>query len=302
MIRRFSISFTCLLLVACGPQSHVPENLQEAGETVWIEGGRFEMGHLGQADAQPIITQEIEGFEIQRYEVTNTQFEAFVKETGYLTLAEKLGGSYVFSSSMQVVESSLPGAPWWKYTEGANWQHPQGKNSTIHTKSWNPVSHIAYIDACTYCDWLGMRLPTETEREYVAQKGKPARKMNVWQGTFPVQDKKSDGFDRTAPVGSFRPDENGLYDLRGNVWEWCADSYHAYAYRMAGQLPLQQRTQGPDKAYDPSAPYESSHVIRGGSFLCSENYCTGYLPYTRMRSSDSLTFEHIGFRCVRSRK
>lgn len=259
------------------------------------------MGNSETPDATPVITQETEGFEIHRYEITNAQFETFVQQTGYVTLAEKNGGSYVFRPGAPADSLPLPGAPWWKFEKGADWQHPEGIHSTIQTKSWNPVTHMAYADACAYCEWAGMRLPTEAEREYVAQKGRPSPGQNVWQGPFPYRDDQTDGFGTLAPAGSFPPDENGVYDLRGNVWEWCADPYHAYAYLMASPLPPEQRNQGPPKGYDPSSPYASTHVIRGGSYLCSENYCTGYLPYTRMRSSDSLTFGHIGFRCVRSR-
>ena len=236
---------------------------------------------------------------MQKYEVTNAQFGVFVKASGYITLAEKNGGSYVFDPNAKADTMSIPGAPWWKYTSAANWKNPQGNKNITTENNYLPVAHIAYTDACAYCDWLGMRLPTEAEWEFAARGDGEKIEQNIWQGNFPYENKNLDGFSKTAPVGSFPPGKNGLYDINGNVWEWCADYYHASWYIMAVQLPIGLRSNGPDRAYDPSSPYDETRVIRGGSFLCSDNYCTGYLPFTRMRSSVERTFEHIGFRCVK---
>lgn len=273
--------------------------MEQAGATVWIEGGTFRMGHEGTADASPLLEQKITGFWMQRYEVTNAQFDLFCRQTGYMTQAEKTGGSYVFVMDASPDSLSIPGTPWWRFTEGADWRHPQGKNSNISDKSFNPVAHVSHTDACAYCDWLGMRLPTEAEWEWAARTDGGHQQKNVWQGPFPNRNDNTDGFMRTAPVGSFYMGKNGLFDISGNVWEWCADKYNAGWYYTGAQISAEERVKGPAKSYDPSRPYATSHVIRGGSFLCSENYCTGYLPYTRMRSDSGQTFEHIGFRCVK---
>jgi len=280
-------------------KSHVPKSLHEAGALVWIEGGNFEMGKNGVTDASPTITQKIDGFLMQKYEVTNMQFDAFVQATNYVTLAERNGGSYIFNPGARADSMSIPGAPWWKYIPGAYWKNPQGDKNITAYHHFLPVAHIAYEDACAYCDWLDMSLPTEAEWEFAAKNDGEKTTQNIWQGNFPYENKKQDGFEGAAPVGSFPAGKNGLYDINGNVWEWCADYYHAAWYVMATQLAVELRTKGPNRSYDPSSPYNETRVIRGGSFLCSDNYCTGYLPFTRMRSSVESTFEHIGFRCVR---
>jgi len=284
---------------ACTPHTQVPATMELASETVWIEGGTYPMGHEGTADASPPLEQTVNGFWMQKYEVTNVQFEQFCETTGYVTQAEKTGGSYVYVMDAKPDPSSIPGAPWWKFTEGADWRHPQGKNSNISDKSFNPVTHVSQADACAYCEWLHMRLPTEAEWEWAALTDGDHPQKNVWQGPFPNRNDNSDGFLRTAPVGSFKPGKNGLFDISGNVWEWCADKYNAGWYATGSQIAAKERVKGPTKSYDPAQPYNTSFVIRGGSFLCSENYCTGYLPYTRMRADSTQTFEHIGFRCVR---
>lgn len=289
-----------LLFPACTPQSSVPDSPERADETVWIEGGRYAMGEGGSGDAAPPLEQTVPGFWMQQYEVTNTRFEVFCRETGYRTQAEKTGGSYVFRADGKPDASSLPGAPWWRFTAGADWRHPQGKDSGLRGKEYHPVTHVSHADACAYCDWLGMRLPTEAEWEWAARSDGEKRQMNVWQGLFPQHNEASDGFTGTAPVGSFPAGKTGLYDINGNVWEYCADPYNAGWYTTGNLVEPAQRMAGPARGYDPSQPYGTSYVIRGGSYLCSENYCRGYLPYTRMRSDSSQTFAHIGFRCVRS--
>ena len=294
-----AIVFIIFLSIAGCRKSHVPTSLDEASGLVWIEGGTFEMGKDGVADASPTITQKIDGFWMQKYEVTNAQFETFAKAKNYTTLAEKNGGSYVFLPTAKADSLSIPGAPWWKYITDAYWKNPQGNKNITRENKFQPVTHIAYEDACAYCDWLEMSLPTEAEWEFAAKGDGEKTEQNIWQGNFPYENNNHDGFEKTAPVGSFPAGKNGLYDINGNVWEWCADYYHASWYIMATQLPVSLRANGPDRAYDPSLPYSETRVIRGGSFLCSDNYCTGYLPFTRMRSSVEYTFEHIGFRCVK---
>ena len=284
----------------CSPApAHVPRTPAQAGETVWIEGGTFDMGDTALADASPTVTQQVDGFRMHRYEVTRIQFRAFTEQTGYVTLADRNGGSYVFDAGAEAGPRSIPGAPWWRYVPGAGWQSP-GKTPLPAESGYLPATHIAYEDACAYCAWLDMRLPTEAKWEWAARGDGDKKDKNIWQGNFPYENKRTDGFEGPSPVGSFPPGKNGLYDMAGNVWEWCADPYNAYWYGQAGLFPPGQRVHGPAKGYDPSSPYEETRVIRGGSFLCSDSYCTGYRPGTRMRSSVSLTFGHIGFRCVSS--
>jgi len=288
-----------LVLSACRGGSGVPSSVEQAGETVYISGGRFYMGNTAEADASPLVEQEIPGFYIQRYEVSVASFREFTEKTGYRTKAEKNGASYVFDPRAAADSQSLPSAPWWKYRKGADWQHPSGPSGPA-AKDMEPVRHIAWEDACAYCAWLGMRLPSEAEREFLAQSGNGKEvDMNVWQGLFPDRNEGTDGFVSVAPVGSFPADHNGLYDIGGNVWEWCADPYHAGWYSFAAELDINARRKGPVRGYDPADPYGETRVVRGGSFLCSENYCTGYSPRTRMRSAAGSSFEHIGFRCAR---
>lgn len=302
---KFLCTSLCLLCASlcsffsCNQASDIPQNIEEANELVWIEGGKYQMGDENTPDAYPLIAQEIQGFWMHKYEVTNAQFNEFVNATHYITLAEKNGGSYVFVENGVEDSLSIPGAPWWRYRQAASWRNPRGDKNIKGIHDFSPVTHIAYEDACAYCDWLEMRLPTEAEWEFAAQQNGEVPDKNIWQGNFPYENKNSDGFIYTSPVGSFPAGKKGLHDINGNVWEWCSDYYHANWYVMANQLPFNERYKGPKKPYDPSAPYDSARVIRGGSFLCAENYCTGYLPFTRMRSQTDMTFGHIGFRCVK---
>lgn len=266
---------------------------------VWVKGGKITIGNKEQPDAQPLFRTKVTGFWMQQYEVTNRQFSEFVKNTGYVTLAERNGGSYVFNSSLVTDSFTLAEAPWWRFEPGAGWNHPEGMSSSINGKENFPVVHIAYEDACAYCEWLGMRLPTEVEWEYAAKKNGDVTAKNIWQGIFPDTNWAIDGFEGTAPVGSFKPGKSGLYDMQGNVWEWCQDPYHQNAYYFAGKWKVLSYEPLVSAYYDEFSPFEETRVIRGGSFLCAENYCKGYEPGRRMRSSVNMTFSHIGFRCVK---
>lgn len=298
-IRKNVYVWACFFLLACGSRNGVPSSPGQAEETVYIKGGRFLMGNTEETDATPQIEQDIPGFYIHRYEVNVASFREFTRKTGYRTLAEKNGGSYVFDPQGSPDTLPLASAPWWKYRKGADWQYPSGPGKAA-AKDMEPVRHIAWEDACAYCAWLGMRLPSEAEREYLAQSGICAQDpVNTWQGVFPYKNEGTDGFASVAPVGSFPADRNGLYDISGNVWEWCVDPYHAGWYTFAAELGTEARRKGPARGYDPEDPYGETRVIRGGSFLCSDNYCSGYEPRTRMRSPVRLSFEHTGFRCAR---
>ena len=278
--------------------AQIPKNLQEANKLFFVKGGKTTIGDSSEIDAPPFQTK-VKNFRMQAYEVTNAQFAAFVQKTHYKTLAERNGGSYVFEPHAKVDSLSIPGTPWWHFEKGADWQHPEGKNSSIDGKDFYPVTHISYEDAKCYCAAQGMDLPTEVEWEYAAQKNGILPKKNVFQGHFPDKNSVKDGFEETSPVGYFGSGKIGLFDLQGNVWEWCLDPYHPNAYRYAkiGTTPSCEPLV--PKSFDATSPNEDMRVIRGGSFLCNDSYCSGYIPTRRMRASTKMTFQHIGFRCVK---
>lgn len=273
-----------------------------------IEGGKYLMGGNSQQarrDEFPQHKETIETIWIDETEVTNAEFQKFVKETGYVTTAER---SFEING-----ESFPPGAmvfdaentqAWWKFKEGANWKHPQGPESNIKGKENHPVVQVSWYDAMAYAKWAGKRLPTEAEFEYLARGGKEnqiyhwgnnfeeaADFVNFHQGDFPITNEVKDNFEKTAPVKSFPPNAFGLYEVSGNVWEWVLDTYYPNAYSK-----LEQRTDGYFKEYFNE---EQQKVIRGGSFLCSESYCTGYRNAARMSSTPESGLEHLGFRCVK---
>lgn len=282
-------------------RSQVPENIHEAGEMVLIKGGKFRMGNETIADASPILEQEISDFYMQKHEVTNAQFRRFVEATGYKTLAERNGGSYVFTIPFEENSLSIPNAPWWHFRPKASWKNPTGKKELKTEKDFEPAIHIAYEDACAYCDWLGARLPTEAEWEYAVTLNGEVNEKNIWQGNFPYENKAEDGFEKTSPTGSFPTGKIGLHDMNGNVWEWCADYYHENWYKIAQNLTVENRKKGAQKPYDSHALYDTVRVIRGGSYLCADNFCKGYRSFSRMRSDVNMTFGHIGFRCVKQK-
>ncbi|MBI3881673.1 MAG: formylglycine-generating enzyme family protein [Verrucomicrobia bacterium] len=299
---------------------------------VWIAGGTFAMGsEKGQTDEKPVHDVSVDGFWMDRFEVTNEKFEQFAKDSGYITTAERkpdpkdfpgvplenlVAGSIVFSPPPG------DGVPldnhmiWWSYVPGANWRHPQGPDADLKGLEKHPVVHISWFDAVAYAKWKSEktgkphRLPTEAEWEYAARGGlakkefvwgdefKPGGKMlaNIWQGRFPNQNTMEDGFRFTAPVGSFAPNGLGLHDMAGNVWEWCADWYLPDYYAKAAA----KNPQGPDTSYDPNEPGTPKRVQRGGSYLCTDLYCGAYRPSTRMKTSPDTGLSHSGFRVVRA--
>ena len=304
---------------------------------VWIEGGTFMMGadnKQGRQDEYPKHAVKLNGFFMDVTEVTNNQFAAFVKATGYLTTAEKdvqwddlkkqLPNGTPKPSDDELKAASLVFVPtteavnlqdysqWWRWVHGASWQHPTGPESDTVGRGNFPVVHISWDDANAYCKWAGKRLPTEAEWEYAARGGKQNQiytwgndnvdsgetKCNYWQGEFPYNNNNRDGFKLAAPVASFAPNGYGLYDMAGNVWEWCADLYNNKYYDEAAQLKLAVNPKGPLKSYDPDEPLVAKRVMRGGSFLCNESYCSGYRVAARMKSSPDSGLEHLGFRCV----
>jgi formylglycine-generating enzyme len=291
---------------------------------VWIPGGTYRRGFEEESDAQPVHEIEISGFWIDRTEVTNAQFAAFVRATGYVTVAEKpldpklfpgaprellVPGSIVFSPPAGKVDLREP-LSWWRYQPGAEWRHPEGPGSSIDGLENHPVVHVCWEDALAYARWAGKRLPTEAEWEYAARGGLEAKQYgwgdefrpgarwqaNTWQGRFPVQNSASDGYATTASVGSFPPNGFGLHDMAGNVWEWCADWYRPDAYTSAKS----SNPQGPESSFDPDEPGVPKRVMRGGSFMCSDEYCGRYRPGSRGKGAPDSGAGHIGFRCARS--
>jgi sulfatase modifying factor 1 len=294
---------------------------RETNGMVWIPSGTFYMGsEKGSADEKPVHLVTLNGFWMDKYEVTNDQFDKFVKATGYMTVAERKPGAEQLPGVKaeelapgSVVFRPPPGEvsltnqlAWWKFVAGADWRHPDGPESSIEGKEKYPVVHVCWEDAVAYAKWAGKRLPTEAEWEYASRGGldrqpytwgaetPDAKKANLWQGKFPSDDTGADGFKGTAPVGSFQPNGYGLYDMAGNVWEWCADWYRPDYYTNSPPL----NPQGPPDSLDPEEPGVSKRVMRGGSYLCNDVYCAGYRPSARMKSSPDTGLSHTGFRCV----
>lgn len=307
---------------------------------VWIPGGEFVMGStdpLARPDEQPLHRVRVDGFWMDATEVTNAQFKAFVDATGYITVAERPVDWELLKSQLPPgtprppAEELLPGSlvftppdhpvdladfqMWWSWVTGANWRHPEGPGSTIDHKDHHPVVHIAFEDAQAYCRWAGKRLPTEAEWEYAARGGLDhtvniwgdapvdATRCNIWQGQFPHENTADDGFPRSSPVKSFPPNGFGLYDMAGNVWEWCSDLYRpdTYARRVleVGRDGVAINPKGPARSLDPRNPLAAeSRVHRGGSFLCNDSYCASYRPAARMACPPDTGLQHLGFRCV----
>jgi formylglycine-generating enzyme required for sulfatase activity len=318
--------------VAVAPPGQAPAGM------VWVPGGDFRMGtddpeaSLPEKPAHPV---RVNGFWMDATEVTNAQFAAFVRATGYLTVAERkpdwnelreqlppgtpkppddqlVPGSLVFTPPIQPVDLGDV-AQWWTWTPGANWRHPEGPGSDLRGRDRHPVVHVAFEDAQAYAAWAGKRLPTEAEWEWAArgalagkryawgdEKAPGGRRLaNTFQGHFPEKNTRDDGFAGTAPVRSFPPNGYGIYDLIGNVWEWTGDWYDAEAFQRASQQ-ASLNPSGPVRSFDPQEPAVPKRVTKGGSFLCSDNYCVNYRPSARQGTAYDTGASHIGFRCVRS--
>jgi len=307
---------------------------------VLIPGGTFIMGgNNSQAvpDEFPRHKVTLAPFYLDKTEVTNAQFSKFVEATGYITLAEKkpdweelkkslppgtpkphdsllIPASLVFRTTNGPVDLRNFNE-WWTWKSGANWRQPRGPGSNIIGHENYPVVHISWYDAMAYCKWAGTRLPTEAEWEWAARGGLTDNvypwgnehvnaglpKANSWEGTFPYLNIQLDGHLRAGPVKTYSPNGYGLYDMAGNVWEWCSDWYdEKYYLSLKDQHSVNPA--GPSKSYDPEDPYTPKKSLRGGSFLCNDSYCSGYRVSRRMKSSPDTGLEHTGFRCARDVK
>jgi len=305
--------------------------LESAGpaKMVRVPGGEFWMGSNEFPDAQPWHRVYLDAFWIDRTAVTNEQYEQFVKATRYVTVAERtptkeqfptappenlIAGSVVFHPPDHAVPLN-DHFQWWTYMKGANWRHPSGPGSDLKGKAKHPVVQVAYEDAVAFCKWEGKRLPTEAEFEFAARGGldrkayawgdefQPAGKFmaNTFQGHFPEKNTSEDGFTATAPVGSFPANGYGLFDMAGNVWEWTSDWYRPDYYRtLAEKGGVARNPRGPSDSLDPSEPGTKKRVQKGGSFLCTDQYCKRYMPGGRGKGEPDTGTDHLGFRCVRT--
>jgi len=306
---------------------------------VWIPGGEFSMGaadspgmdEVGMSatkDSRPIHRVYVDGFFMDKTDVTNAQFAKFVKATGYMTVAERkpraedfpgappenlVAGSVVFSPPDHPVPLDSQ-FRWWSYGKDANWRHPLGPGSDLTGKDTYPVVHVAYEDADAYARWAGKRLPTEAEWEFAARGGLSGKPFvwgddfrpngqwmaNTHQGHFPDHDTGEDGAAGLMPVAQFRPNGYGLYDMAGNAWQWTRDWYRPdYYAQLASAGSVARNLQGPDSSFDPAEPGRQKRVQRGGSFLCTDQYCSRYMVGTRGKGDIDTGTNHLSFRCVK---
>jgi len=304
---------------------------------VWVPAGNFGMGadnQQAEPDEYPKHNVSVDGFWIDKTEVTNADFEKFVKATGYITTAErkpdwnelkkqmppgaeKPADSLLVAASLVFVPASHSinlndYSQWWAWKAGASWKHPHGPGSDIKGKSNYPVVQVSWFDAEAYTRWAGKRLPTEAEWERAARGGLEDKiypwgnekvsegqpRANTWEGNFPYKNIQRDHYYYLAPVSSFAPNGYGLYDMAGNVWEWCAGLYNSNYYKTIDNPAGVKNPKGAAKSYDPDEPYAIKRVVRGGSFLCNDSYCSGYRVSRRMKTTEDSSMEHLGFRCV----
>jgi formylglycine-generating enzyme required for sulfatase activity len=289
-------------------------------------------------DEKPAHRVKVDGFWMDATPVTNRQFKEFVDATNYITTAEKaptleeimsqvppgtpppapellVAASLVFKPSKNPV-SLKSNRTWWEWKPGANWKHPLGPDSSIEGKEDHPVVQISWYDAVAYAQWAGKRLPTEAEWTFAAYGGRKdiiyvwgneefseeKPQINIWQGEFPYKSTKANGYIGTTPVTTYKPNPYGLYDMAGNVWQWCSDLYNALYYSEEAKKEVSINPTGPKVSFDPEEPFATKYVHRGGSFLCHKSYCKGYRINARMKTCPDTSLNHLGFRCVKQKK
>ncbi|HYP78817.1 MAG TPA: formylglycine-generating enzyme family protein [Steroidobacteraceae bacterium] len=280
-------------------------------------------------DSRPVHRVYVDGFWMDATEVTNDQFARFVRATGYVTVAERplrpeefpgvpaadlVPGSVVFAPPDHAV-ALTDHLQWWTFVRGASWRHPQGPGSSIEGRGHFPVTQVAYEDAEAYAKWAGKRLPTEAEWEFAARGGMTGQlypwgnefmpqgkwMANIHQGHFPDHDSGADSFVGVAEVARFPPNGYGLHDVAGNVWEWVGDWYRPdYYAQLASAGGVARNPRGPVDSVDPAEPGVQKRVHRGGSFLCTDQYCSRYMVGTRGKGEPGTATNHLGFRCVQS--
>lgn len=281
-------------------------------DMVKLDGGRFLMGTesdegFPQDGEGPIREVTLDPFWIDRYPVTNSQFQEFVERTGYVTESELFGWSFVFHLHIprerysSLVDATAPGVEWWCKVNGASWKHPEGPDSSVDSLADYPVVHVSWNDAAAYAQWAGKRLPTEAEWEYASRGGLEQQTYpwgneltpggehlcNIWQGEFPHTNTAEDGYVGTAPAKSFPPNGYGLYTITGNAWEWCHDWFHPAFHITATRT-------------NPVGPLDgSTKVMKGGSYLCHKSYCNRYRVAARTSNTPDSATTNISFRCVR---
>jgi len=330
-----------LALLADAQQRNKKVHTSSPPGMIWIAGGSFTMGSKddsGRLNEGPPHRVQVDGFWLDEHTVTNAEFEKFIKATGYVTTAERspsweelerqlppgaqkpadsvlVAGSMVFTPSEGPVDRSDM-RNFWRWVPGANWRHPEGPESSITARMNHPVVQVSWFDAMAFAQWAGKRLPTEAEWEFAARGGLESKKFpwgdtdtikgkfmaNTWQGDFPYRNTALDGFIGTAPVRSFPPNGYGLYDMVGNVWQWCSDWYRPDTYSKRAHEPSCHNPEGPSAGWNPSNPRQEERVTKGGSFLCHISYCESYRPSARRGTPPDTGMSHIGLRCAKSGK
>jgi formylglycine-generating enzyme required for sulfatase activity len=293
--RHIYVLVTTLLVAACSGGTDATQPLSTYSEdcvgslatAVNIPAGQGVVGsNIGYPEEGPARSVTLKSFNIDATEVTNAQFAKFIEATGYVTSAEKIQPGFDKAGAAVFVPPDVTHPSWWRFIEGANWRHPEGPESSIEGRENDPVVQVSHRDAMAYAQWAGRTLPSETQWEYAARGGSETRyiwgegrtidgveQANTWQGAFPIQNTNDDGYLRRAPAGCYPPNGFGLYDMIGNVWEWTNTVYK-------------------------DSEIEPIYVLKGGSFLCAENYCRRYRAAAKQPQEAGFPTNHIGFRTV----
>ena len=333
-----------LCYISCNKNPNVIENYPKNFTTpqgmVWVPGAVFTQGARANDSKalpheNPAHSVAVDGFFMDATEVTNAQFQKFVKETGYLTVAERpvvweemkkllpkgtpkpadsllIPGSLVFNKDLKVINGLNDYQQWWQWMPGANWQHPYGPDSNLIGKENYPVVHVTIEDALAYCKWANRTIPTEAQWELAATGnlkntiytwGNDDSKLdfnaNTWNGNFPLDNTNKDGYTLLSPVKSYAPNTLGIYEIAGNVWEYTLDWYNVdYYQELLESGKVTKNPKGALTANNPNNPYQKERIIKGGSFLCNDNYCSSFRISARMGMTEDSSSDHVGFRTI----